>query len=188
MCRQEHTILSCLLLVCLGLHVIFSKSELHLTECFCFLGSCWDMVGMCLSLKSDRLDEIQQLVHSLLQTQSVTVGQVMSFPELGQFLCQWPLMTSYGRVMLFRVTCWMFIILQLTYFVPLTIHIQTCVNLQNCLSSSKVKFPCNFPFLMWLLLQMPHPLIRPSISGLWVTFVHESPLVRLYALCFKQWN
>ena len=56
----------------------------------------------------------------------------------------------------------MFVILQLTYYLPFNFHIQLCVNFRDCLSCSRVQFPCNSPFLMWLLLWMPHPVIRTS--------------------------
>ena len=49
------------------------------------LGLCWDTVGMCVNLPSDKLDEIQHLAHSLLQRYSVTVNQVMSFLSKASF-------------------------------------------------------------------------------------------------------
>ena len=66
-------------------------------------------------------------------------------------------------VVLFRVTCWMFVTLQLTYFLPFTFQIKLCINLSNCLSCSRVQFPCNSLFLMQLLIWMWQPLIGPSI-------------------------
>ena len=54
----------CSLLLCLGLHINFSKSELHLTQQTSFLYLCWDSVTMSLSLQSEKLIEIQQLPHS----------------------------------------------------------------------------------------------------------------------------
>ena len=69
----------CSLMVCLGLHINFSKSDLHLSQTFCFLGACWDTFHMSVSLPPDRLAEIQQLALSLLQTPHVTVCRVMSF-------------------------------------------------------------------------------------------------------------
>ena len=69
----------CSLLVCLGLHINFSKSDLCLTQTFCFLGLCWDTVCMSVYLTPDKLADIQQLALSLLQTQPVTVHSVMSF-------------------------------------------------------------------------------------------------------------
>ena len=69
----------CSLLVRLGLHISFSKSDLCLTQTFCFLRLCWDTVHMSLSLPPDNLADIQQLSISLLQSQYVTVCKVMSF-------------------------------------------------------------------------------------------------------------
>ena len=59
--KRAHSFL-CLLLVWLGLHINFSKSDLCLTQTFCFLGLCF-----------------QQLALSLLQKRHVTVHRVMSF-------------------------------------------------------------------------------------------------------------
>ena len=42
------------LLVQLGLYINFSKSDLHLTQIFCFLGLCWDTVHMSVSLPPDK--------------------------------------------------------------------------------------------------------------------------------------
>ena len=67
----------CSLLVCFGLHINFSKSDLHLSQTFCFLGLCWDTV-MSVSLPPDKLADIQQLVLSLLWTPHVTVYRIMS--------------------------------------------------------------------------------------------------------------
>ena len=75
----------CSLLVRLGLHINFSKSDLHLTHNFCFLGVCWDTVHMSVSLPPDKLADIQQLALSLLQNQHVTVCRVMSFLEGANF-------------------------------------------------------------------------------------------------------
>ena len=50
----------------LGLHINFSKSDLCLTQTFCFLGLCWDTVHMSVSLPPDKLADIQQLALSLL--------------------------------------------------------------------------------------------------------------------------
>ena len=56
------------LLVCLGLHIHFSKSDLCLSQTFCFLGLCWDTVHMSVSLPPDKLADIWQLALSLLWT------------------------------------------------------------------------------------------------------------------------
>ena len=76
--KRAHSFL-CSLLVRLGLHINFSKSDIHLTWTFCFLGLCWDTVCMSVSLPPDKLADIQQLTLSLLQNQHITVCQVMSF-------------------------------------------------------------------------------------------------------------
>ena len=70
----------CSLLVHLGLHINFSKSDLHLSQSFTFLGLCWDTVHMLVSLPPDKLADIQQLALSLLHTPHVTV-HVRSCPS-----------------------------------------------------------------------------------------------------------
>ena len=65
--KRAHSFL-CSLLVCLGLHINFSKSDLHLSQTFIFLGLCWDTVCMSVSLPPDKLADIQQLALFLLQT------------------------------------------------------------------------------------------------------------------------
>ena len=69
----------CSLLVRLGLHINFSKSDLCLTQTFCFLGLCWDTVCMTVSLPPDKLTDIHQLALFLLHSQPVTVCRVSSF-------------------------------------------------------------------------------------------------------------
>ena len=76
--KRAHLFL-CSLLVRLGLHINFSKSDLHLSQSFTFLGLCWDTVCMSVSLTLDKLADIQQLALALLQTPHVTVRKVMSF-------------------------------------------------------------------------------------------------------------
>ena len=88
--KRAHSFL-CPLLVFLGLHINLSKSDLHLTQTFCFLGLCWDTLCMSVSLPPDKLADIQELALSYLQSQYVTVPWVMSFLGQGQFLYQWPL-------------------------------------------------------------------------------------------------
>ena len=66
-------------LVNLGSHINISKSDLHLSQTFNFLGLCWDTIHMLVSLSPDKLADIQQLALSLLQTPHVTVCRVMSF-------------------------------------------------------------------------------------------------------------
>ena len=76
--KSTHLFL-CSLLVRLGLRINSSKSDLCLTQTFCFLGLCWDTVCMLVSLPPEKLADIQQLTLSLLQSQYVTVHKVMSF-------------------------------------------------------------------------------------------------------------
>ena len=61
--KRAHLFL-CSLLVCLGLHINFSKSDHNLSQTFCFLGLCWDTVHMSISLPPDKLADIQQLAFS----------------------------------------------------------------------------------------------------------------------------
>ena len=105
----------CSLLVCLGLHINFSMSDLCLSQTFCFLGLCWDTVHMSVSLPPDNLTDIQQLALSLFQTQHMTVCRVISFLYKANFL---PMATpNCGTYAVsFRVTCYMFIILPPNYF------------------------------------------------------------------------
>ena len=51
----------CSLLVRLGLHINFSKSDLCLTQTFGVLGLCLDIVHMSVSLPPAKLSDIQQL-------------------------------------------------------------------------------------------------------------------------------
>ena len=76
--KRAHSFLYSLL-VRLGLHINFSKSDLCLSQSFTFLGLCWDTVSMLVSLPPDKLADIQQLAFSLLWTPHVTVHKVMSF-------------------------------------------------------------------------------------------------------------
>ena len=48
----------CSLLVHLGLHINFSKSDLCHSQSFTFLGLCWDTVCMLVSLPPDKLADI----------------------------------------------------------------------------------------------------------------------------------
>ena len=65
--------------------------------------------------------------------------------------------------MSFRVTCYMFTILLTNYFLVFIFPFPHYVNWNSYLICNGAQFPCNFPFLMWLLLLMPHPLIGPFI-------------------------
>ena len=91
--KRAHLFL-CSLLVCLGLHINLSKSDLCLTQTFCFLGLYWDPVCMSVFLPPDKLADIQQLALSLLQTQCVTVCRVMSFLDEVKYWYQLSLPTE----------------------------------------------------------------------------------------------
>ena len=66
-------------------------------------------------------------------------------------------------VMSFRVTCWLYITLQPTFFLLSIFPFQLYINWNSYLICNRVHFPCSFHFMMWLLLQMPHLLIGPFI-------------------------
>ena len=83
--KRAHSFV-CSLLVWLGLHINFSKYDLCLTQTFCFLGLCVDIVYMSVSLPLDKFADNQQLALSLWQDQHVTVCQVMSFLGKANFL------------------------------------------------------------------------------------------------------
>ena len=115
------------LLFCLGLVINFFKSDLCLTQTFCFLGLCWDTVNMSVSLPPDKLADIQQLAHSLLQTQTVTVHWVMSFLGKTIFCASghsplWRLFCS------FRMACLLFITLSPICFLLFTFRFQLYIN------------------------------------------------------------
>ena len=59
--------------------LVFSSLIFITLRALVFFGLCWDTVEMHVSLASDKLNEIQQLAHSLLWTQLVIVCQVMFF-------------------------------------------------------------------------------------------------------------
>ena len=140
----------------------FCKSDLYLTQTFCFLGLCWDTVHMSVSLSPDTLADIQQLALSLLQTQPVTVCQVMSLLGKANFCAN-------GHSQLWRLCC----VIQsdmLTVnhspahlFLLLTFPFQLYINWNGYLIFNRAQFLCKFHFLMWLLLLMPCPLIGPFI-------------------------
>ena len=100
--KRAHSFL-CSLLVWHGLHINFSKSELCLTQTFCFLGLCWDTVHMTVSLPPDKLAEFTASFF-LASNHHVTVHRVMSFLGRPIFV---PMATpNCGTcVMSFRVTC-----------------------------------------------------------------------------------
>ena len=140
----------------------FSKSAICLSQTFCFLGLCWDTVHMSVSLPCDKLADIQQLALSLLQTPHVTVCRVMSF--LGEAnIC------TNGHSQLQHLGCVIQSGMLSVYLSPTQLFLHVHFSLSSLcqlewlahLQQSAV--PLQFPFLMWLLLLMPHPLIGPFI-------------------------
>ena len=153
----------CSLLVCLGLHINFSRSDLCLTQPFCFLGLCWDTVHMSVSLPPDKLADIQWLALSLLWTQNVTVYTVMSF--LGktifctnghsqqQHLCH---VIQSDMLHVYHSATHLFLH---AHFCPFLLMSTGMVGS----FAFRAQFLCNFHFLMWLLLLIPCPLTGPFI-------------------------
>ena len=77
--KRDHSFL-CSLLVHLALHINYSKSDLCLTQTFCFLGGYLWILSICsVSLPPDKLADIQQLTLSFLQAQPVIFCQIISF-------------------------------------------------------------------------------------------------------------
>ena len=70
-----------------------------------FLELGWDTVHMSVSLPSDKVADIQQLVLSLLQNQPVTVHWVMSFLGKATFFVPVDTPNCKDCVISFRVTC-----------------------------------------------------------------------------------
>ena len=135
------------LLVCHGLHINFSKSDLHLTQTFCFLGLCWDTVHMSVSLPPDKLADIQQSVLSLLQTQPVTVHRVMSLLGKANFCAN-------GHSQLSRL-CHVILSDMLTVyhtpthlFSPVYFSFSKYIIWNGYLIYNRAQLLCNFHFLM----------------------------------------
>ena len=148
----------CSLLVCLGLHIIFSKSDLCLSLSFTFLGLCWDTVHMSVSLPPDKLADFQQLALSLLWTPYVTVCRVMSFLGKAKFY-------TTGHSHLLHLCCVIQSGILGVYHSPTQLF--SCVHfslssfrqLEQLAILLQSPLHCNFHFLMWSLLLMLHPLI-----------------------------
>ena len=150
------------LLVHLGLHINFFKSDHHLSQTFTFLGLCWDTPHMSVSLPPDKLVDIQQLALSLLETTHVTVCKVMSFLGKANFC-------TNGHSQLHCLCCVIQSDMLSVYHSPMQLFhmfifpLLSYINWNGWLIYNKVLFHCNFHFLMWLLLLLPHPLIGPFI-------------------------
>ena len=154
----------CSLLVCLGLHINFSKSDLCLSQFFTFLGLCWDTVHMSVSLPPDKLADIQQLALFLLCTLHVTVCKVMSFLGKANFC-------TNGHSQLWHLCHVIQSDMLSVYHSPTQLFLHVHFSLSSLcqlewlstLQQSPVLFHCIFHFLMWSLLLMLHPLIGPFI-------------------------
>ena len=139
----------CSLLVHHELYINFSKSDLHLTQTFCFMGLCWDTVHMSVSLPPDKLPDIQQLALSLLQVQPITVCQVMSFLGKANFCAN-------GHSQLWRLCCviqsdiYLFITHLPICFLLFNFPFQLYINWNSYLICNRIQFPCNFYIVMWL--------------------------------------
>ena len=141
--KRAHLFL-CSLLVRLGLHINFSKLDLHLSQSFTFWGLCWDTVCMSVSLPPDKLADIQQLALSLLWPPHVTVRKVMSFLGKANFCINGHSNCS-DYVVLFRVTCYVFTILPHICFLVFIFLLHLYVNWTDWLNCNKVQFPLQFP-------------------------------------------
>ena len=145
--KRAHSFLGSLL-VCSGLHINFSKSDLCLTQTFCFLGFCWGTVHMPVSLLPDKLADIQQLALSLLQTQPVMVCWVMPFLGKANFCANghsqlWRLCHVIQNVMLNNYH------LLPICFLLLTFPFQLYVNWNFYVICNRAQFLCNFHCLIW---------------------------------------
>ena len=153
----------CSVLVWIRLHINFSKAVLGLTQCFSLSGLCWDTGDMSISLPSDKLLEIQHLVHSLLQKQPVTVHWIISFLGKTNFcanghaqLCQ--------QCLSFGVTCWICIIFWLTYFVLFIFPFRSASTSETVSVATEFCSFVIFLILMWLSPQMLHLITGTSGS------------------------
>ena len=132
---------------------------------------------MCVSLPS-KLDEVQLLAHSLLQRHSMAVWQVMSSLGKANFCVSGHFQLG-GGVVLFRVTHWMFIIVQLICVLHFTFQIQLCMSSVDCLAVAE-SCSLTVPSSRWSYCHGCHPHSWNLLfSGFCITFVHEWPLVML---------
>ena len=158
--KRAHSFL-CSLLVQLKLHINFSNSNLCLTQTFCFLQLCWDTACMSVSLPPDKLADIQQLAHSLLQNQHVTVHRVMYFSGKAN-----PCTNGHSQLCHVIQSDMLHVYHSPTHLFS---HVHFSLYLYNNWNSylicNRSWFLCNFhfQFLVWLLLLMPHILIGPFI-------------------------
>ena len=160
----------CSLLVHVGLHINFSKSNLYLSQTFSFLGLCWDTVHMLVSLPPDKLAEIQQLALALLQTSRVTVHKVMSFSGKANFC-------TNGHSQLHHLCHVIQSDMLSVYHSPTQLFSHVHFSLSSLcplewlaqLQQSPV--PLHFPLPDMATATDAHPLIGLLFSGIWVTFI-----------------
>ena len=159
--KRARTLL-CSLVVHLGLHSNFSRSELCHYLHFSFFGLFCDIMKISLSLPSDKLLEIQQLAHSLLQRQPVAVHQAMSFLGKAIFcanglaqLCQLCSVIQSSMLNVYHSSVHF-------CFISFIQH-QGSISFGDCLTCSRIQSLCNFLFLVWVSLHMLNLIIRPFI-------------------------
>ena len=159
--KRAHLFL-CSSLVCLRLYINFSKSALHFTHMFCFLGLCCDTVHISLSFiiliswltfsswlfPCCRPNLLQSIRSCPFLARPIFVP--IATPNCGDCVMSFSdMLTVYHSPS--------------PLFSPVYFSFSALHQLDHYLICNRVQFPCNFHFLMWLLLQMPGTLIGPFI-------------------------
>ena len=138
---------------------------------------------MSVSLPADKLIEIQQFAHALLQRQPIMVCPMISLLGKTTFYA-----TGYVQL------CQLCHIIQSdmlnvshspTHVCSLfTFLFQLCISSRGCLSCNRVQYPWNFLFLMCLLLPVLCPIIGPFIFRV-LGFLSPvvAPCLVLYTRC-----
>ena len=166
--------LLCSLLVCLGLHINISKMELCLMQQFSFYGPCFDTLDIYVSLLFDKLFEIKQLAHALLQRQAVTVCQAMSF--LGKTIFVPMAVYNFaGCSLSFWVACWMLTNLLFLYFFLFPFLFQHSISFRGSPNCSRIRF-----LVMWLSLPMLCPILEHFIFRILGSYILLWHLVWFY--------
>ena len=99
----------------------------------------------------------------LLQSQLVAFHQVMSFFCARQPFVPMDMHNSASCVMSLRLICRMFTISPAHLFFLFTFLIQHSISFEDFLGAAIVQSLFSLLFLMWVLLQMLYPFIRPFI-------------------------